>query len=523
MKQDSSVRSSESVTLLKHVSLLSSDLTTKERLSIYCQPSFQLRRLKNKGAILILIWSYLCTSLLFFYKIKSENSLGVVQFYVQVVTLGLTLSFAGWIADVRFGRYRMIYWSMWIMWAALILATVSSVLAGTVDSYTSNIHSYLSGVLWTIMAIGFGGFQANIIQFGFDQLYDASTNEITSSILWYVWTYYSSGYVIYIILGCLPKQYWIVWQLVMCIYLSIALIAMLMFNHWLVKEPVTQNPFKLVYSVVKYAIKHKHPECRSAFTYCEDEPPSRMDFGKSKYGGPFTTEQVEDVKTFVRFIIVMIVGAMTLSVIFASWKLLVKVINILTDRNTKCYPKQAFFELFTYCYVILLPLYEFFFYPLFHRCLGMTKNRWKFTLGILLLLVDIVSLLVIETVARYEYLETNYNTTIPCMGHGTLSTSMDFRWMAVPLLLHSLSTGVFSIGFIELIASQAPYSMRGFIMGTACCIFVLSVAMGFGISIPFTRQLSIWGTGIISCGFWYALLLLVVEVLVGFMFTAIQK
>ena len=26
----------------------------------------------------------------------------------------------------------------------------------------------------------------------------------------------------------------------------------------------------------------------------------RIDFGKSKYGGPFTTEQVEDVKTFFR-------------------------------------------------------------------------------------------------------------------------------------------------------------------------------------------------------------------------------
>ena len=82
-------------------------------------------------------------------------------------------------------------------------------------------------------------------------------------------------------------------------YLSIALSSMLMFNHWLVKEPVIQNPFKLVYSVVRYAIKHKHPECRSAFTYYEDEAPSRMDFGKSKYGGLFTTEQVEDVKTFL--------------------------------------------------------------------------------------------------------------------------------------------------------------------------------------------------------------------------------
>ena len=31
-------------------------------------------------------------------------------------------------------------------------------------------------------AIGLGGFQANIIQFGIDQPHDASTNEITSSL-----------------------------------------------------------------------------------------------------------------------------------------------------------------------------------------------------------------------------------------------------------------------------------------------------------------------------------------------------
>ena len=37
-----------------------------------------------------------------------------------------------------------------------------------------------------------------------------------------------------------------------------------------------------MYSIAKYTIKHKQPECRSAFTYCEDEPPSRIVFGKSK-------------------------------------------------------------------------------------------------------------------------------------------------------------------------------------------------------------------------------------------------
>ena len=57
MEEDSSVYSNRSVTPLKHASLLNCELTTKERLVICCKPSFQLRRLKNKGAILVLIWS----------------------------------------------------------------------------------------------------------------------------------------------------------------------------------------------------------------------------------------------------------------------------------------------------------------------------------------------------------------------------------------------------------------------------------------------------------------------------------
>ena len=58
-----------------------------------------------------------------------------------------------------------------------------------------------------------------------------------------------------------------------------------------------------MYGVMKYAVKNKHPRLRSAFTFCEDEKLSRIDFGKRKYGGPFTTERVEDVKTLFRIII----------------------------------------------------------------------------------------------------------------------------------------------------------------------------------------------------------------------------
>ena len=51
--------------------------------------------------------------------------------------------------------------------------------------------------------------------------------------------------------------------------------------------------------MLNYARETKYPECRSALTYFDEEPPSRLDYGKDKFGGPFTEEEVEDVKTIL--------------------------------------------------------------------------------------------------------------------------------------------------------------------------------------------------------------------------------
>ena len=58
--------------------------------------------------------------------------------------------------------------------------------------------------------------------------------------------------------------------------------------------------------MLKFAKAHTIPIRRSAFTYCEDELPSRLDLGKEKYGGSFTTEQVEDVKAFLGILSVLL-------------------------------------------------------------------------------------------------------------------------------------------------------------------------------------------------------------------------
>ena len=45
---------------------------------------------------------------------------------------------------------------------------------------------------------------------------------------------------------------------------------------------------------------------RSALTYYKNTYPSRIDFGKLQYGGPFTNEEVEDTKTVLRLLVLLL-------------------------------------------------------------------------------------------------------------------------------------------------------------------------------------------------------------------------
>ena len=525
--EETSVHSIESSTSLQSVSFLTKEPASKGELKVnYCKPRCRMRQVKNKEAILILVWNYLLMSILFF---NTEISVYHFNFpySIQYVLLGLMLPFAGWLADVYFGRFKVIRFCIWMMWISVMLATLGSVSAKFLDEYSKIIiDKYLIGALMTLALVGLGGFQSNVIQFGIDQLHDASTSEITSFISWYVWTASFSGLVVQLSFTCISKEYYIIRMLVMCIYVSLALSLMFIFNHVLIREPVTQqNPFKLVYNVVKHAIKNKHPRCRSAFTYCEDDIPSRIDFGKSKYGGPFTTEQVEDVKTFLRILPITSVASIFFSEMSGSYLMTTRLLNLLSidfsmyGRNEKqsefCYTSVIHFYIiiFRYSWVFFLPVHELFFYPILQRCMVIIKNQWNFLLAVLLQLVATATIMLIEVEARSIHLKTNNTTTVQCVGEGILSNGINYRWLAIPLILQSLSMCGLGIGIIQFVAAQAPYSMRGLIMGTAYSLYFLFAALGFAISIPVTLHFSIWNSGVISCRFWYALLLLAIEII----------
>ena len=85
----------------------------------------------------------------------------------------LVFPLAGWLADVYVGRYQMISACLKIMWLGAILFSIKSVLQ-------SSKYLYLEEIAILLLIIGLGGFQANIIQFSLDQLFDSSSFEITS-------------------------------------------------------------------------------------------------------------------------------------------------------------------------------------------------------------------------------------------------------------------------------------------------------------------------------------------------------
>ena len=250
--------------MLHYNSMAHSRVTTNKRRETCWKLSYTPRKLKNKGAILVLVWSYLVMSV--FHLLLEHTTTGYDK--VWQIVVGIVLPLSGWLADTYIGRYKLMRYSLWMLWLATVLAMVSSVTSQLSDAYNE------IRIVWTLllvaMATGLAGFQANIIQFGIDQLHDASTTEIKSFIIWYVWTIFGPGVVIDFAFFCIPKQYEIFTLLYVCVNVTLALVLMILCDNsrWLIKEPVVKNPFRLVYQVIRYVIKNKQPRQRSAFTYC---------------------------------------------------------------------------------------------------------------------------------------------------------------------------------------------------------------------------------------------------------------
>ena len=252
------------------------------------------------------------------------------MFAVVVSGVSLLSPLGGFIADVKFGRLKVLLCGTVMMLLQLCLIVIPGICVVSSDysfNSTGKMIIAVFGISFILYSTGEILFLSNIVQFGTDQLCDAPTRYSVYFICAYYWTdsfeqlltaaTYIPGHTITFnqmknvisidkLRGCLIGALLGLSIILTCIVLYVVYKKK---SKWFIFEKSTHNPYTLVLKVVSFAINHKKPIKRSAFTFCDNERPSRLDFGKQRYGGPYTTEHVEDVKVMLNmFKILLTIG-----------------------------------------------------------------------------------------------------------------------------------------------------------------------------------------------------------------------
>ena len=191
-----------------------------------------------------------------------------------------------------------------------------------------------------------------------------------------------------------------------------------------------------------------------ALTYWEEEAPSRLDLGKDKYGGPFTKEEVEDVKIVFRmlplFIGIVVIGLSDDYYWFAVDSFTLPTCLVVTDSQ------------YYFCSVILMLVYLFFIRVCFYKYIPSMLTRMS--VGIFLAFIVTVSKVSIFVIER--------SPDINNIG----------KLLFVPKTILSFSYVLLYPVSLEFTVAQSPVHMRGVMVGLW---YATSFGLGFLINTIF--------------------------------------
>ena len=450
----------------------------------------------------------------------SENLIFNISLFSGLGLLFLLYPLVGHLTDVYLTRYRSLVCSFGFLILFACLSTVYLSFAIAISVMKSHVfqpsHAYfyaINVIVFLVYIIGLGLFQANGIQFGLDQLLEASTSKLIAFIHWYYWAQNVGSLAFFYVLGGSAFSMSIIddktngrisellngnvvsLTFVVCIIIAMTVLVTTiliklckMKTHFYIQK-AGLNPFKNIYKVLKYSWKHKVPEHRSAFTYWEEDIPRRIDLGKNKYGGPFTNEEVEDTKTFFRIfpLLLCLFGYHLAGDGYSAPDQL---------QRTSCPSLPVLLlivtnplHLSTLVSVVGIPLYRLVIMKVFPR-LNNVRMLTKMWIGLYLSLLQVVLYIIVVVNHDTTYWQQHQTVILykdhlpnkPCYIIRTgcefmfASHSLDchqyndpvdntYLWFIIPQLLNGLSSLLVSMTVFEFICAQAPRTTQGLLIG----------------------------------------------------------
>ena len=191
-----------------------------------------------------------------------------------------------------------------------------------------------------------------------------------------------------------------------------------------------------------------------------------LDLGKEKYGGPFTTEQVEDVKAFYGILKVLFSFGVVFFLDFAADSTLhYSMYSYYDSLLVQILIQQGLLSplLITIC----IPLYLCLLRPFISRYVPGMLNRMG--LGMILALLSLLATLSMDTAADLGYPTNSTGDDNVCMFVYEYvfyhHQKFNFNLFSIQLTLSALSHMLIYTGAFEFICSQSPHSMKGLIIG----------------------------------------------------------
>ena len=529
--------------------------------------------IRSKAARYVLLWNFaVLLAYRGFYNIDAimqvnHSPLAPVAVSIGITSVAAISPVAGLLTDIKFSRYRAVLHSSYLIAVKLLVAIpiMTLILVALLTENTALLIilllSSLAGlaVFVTVYVV----FIINAFQFGMDQLHDAPTDDSILFIHWYMWIYHTCALITETIENLLFYDFYNgkyldsirISGLCLLGFIYLTVLTLLIISICTLRrgkvlfllEPAGVNPYKLLYKVTKFVYQHKVPIRRSAFTYCTEEIPSRMDVGKHKYGGPFTTKQVEDVKSFWGILKVVLstgpaffLQATTQSILPAFAKH--NNIFLLNDTNVNSTMiREVHLEgvaryilisnglLSPLLVAICIPLYLCWIRPCIRYHVPGTLKR--IGLAIVVMILSLVCTFVMDFVVHSSntesagcmfrmYIDLKFTDSTTINNFPAHPLYQNVYFFTSQHVLSAVANMLLDISVLEFICSQSPYSMKGLLLS----MFITMKGLFQGIAItsiaPFGAA---WSQHALSCGSGFYLLNIAIGLVTFLVYTCISK
>ena len=466
-----------------------------------CVPcAYRVQWPRNRAAQLIVLWSLLvfcCVNWLKGILLEKLDSRQIVWQIVVNYALSFIVfviyPFSSYLGDAYFKRFSIVRASLVILWSGVVLCVVTLVLEevyhdGSTQLPKRSVFYALFIILYVYLSVGMIGFHANMIPFGLEQLQSSPAEEVVAFLHCYIFTE-ALGLVVAnaLIPNCATigvdstSNESVLIQSVICsLLLTVAFVCILLPKHmcvFIVEDPTAYNPLPLICRVLKYTARTRSWPSASAAWW--------TDVASTKGFLPYTTGQMDDARAFFRIIpillpyFVVMIGNVT-TIILAMFAIHLKWGGVLSPE--RCFDVMTIGNLPGITVVLCVLLYHFIVYPIFHRYVPSMLTR--LSIGITFFAASAFCCLVIELVGHHETMvrslfeDTSLDTSVPTL-------NIPFTLAVFPGLLSGVANFIVTTSIYEFICAQAPFGMRGLLVGLKYGSAGLGVLTGFSVLLLF--------------------------------------